>query len=289
MMTVGVSGASAQELVPAAYTPAPTAINFVSLSPFYSSGALSFEPSAPIEEGSATILTTTFTYARTLDIAGRSANVTVGLPLVVGDVMGKVLGEPAEAHRSGLADASVRAGINLFGAPAMAAREFASFEPGTMIGASMAVRAPTGQYDRSQLINIGTNRWAFKTELGLVQPVGRVKIDLYVGGWFYTTNPDFFGGHTREQAPILVTEAHLRYDLGRGNWFSLDGNFWYGGRTTTDGVSADDVQQESRVGGTLVIDLGPGHTLRLAGSVGALTRIGGDFTSFGLAYSYSWR
>ena len=38
---------------------------------------------------------------------------------------------------------------------------------------SLTVNAPTGQYDGTKLINVGTNRWAFKPEVGLSHPVGR--------------------------------------------------------------------------------------------------------------------
>jgi hypothetical protein len=277
----------AQELVPAAYTPAPYGVQLVSFASFYSSGTLNFEPAAPIEDASARISSNALTYARTFDFAGRSANLTVGLPFIIGDVEGKYLGEPAEAHRNGFGDAALRFGVNLVGAPAMSRQEFAAWDASTMIGASLSLRAPTGQYERDQLINIGTNRWAFKPEIGLVQPIGRVAVDVYVGGWFYSTNPDFFSGHVRSQRPILSTELHLRYQIQPSTWFSLDANFWRGGKTTVDGVTNDDVQRESRVGGTFVIGLARGHTLRLAGSLGAVTRIGGDFTSLGFAYVYS--
>ena len=223
---------AAQELIPAAYTPAPYGVRLVSLSSSYSSGKLNFEPSAPIEDASARVSANTLSYATTFNFAGRSANVTLGLPFVIGDVEGKYLGEPAEARRNGFADAGVRFGVNLIGAPAMNRQEFAERKPETMIGASFSLRVPTGQYEREQLLNIGTNRWAFKPEIGLVQPFGRVAIDLYVGGWFFTTNPDFLGGNKRSQKPILSTELHVRYRIQPSIWFSLDGNFWRGGRTT---------------------------------------------------------
>jgi hypothetical protein len=263
-------------------------VQLVSLSTSYSSGELSFEPSAPIEDASATISATIASYARTFALFGRSANLTLGLPYVVGDVEGRYLGEQAEAHRAGLGDAALRLGMNVLGAPAMSRREFAGFKPGTTVGVSMTARVPVGQYDGEKLINLGTNRWAFKPEVGVVQALGRFSIEAYLGAWFFTTNSNFFGGRTQERKPILSTEAHIRYDAGRTVWMSLDGNFWRGGVTTVDETVNEDRQRESRVGTTFVVRLARGHTLRLVGSVGAVTRIGGNFNSLGLSYAYSW-
>ncbi len=282
------AGLTAQELVPAAYTPAPYGLQLVSLSTFYSSGKLSFEPSAPIEDASATISTTVFSYARTFALVGRSANLTLGLPYIVGDVEGRYLGEHAEAHRAGLGDAALRLGMNVFGAPAMSRPEFADFRPGTMVGVSLTAKVPVGQYDGEKVLNLGTNRWAFKPEVGVVQVLGRFAIEAYVGAWLFTNNADFFGGRTHERKPIFSTEAHIRYDAGRTVWLSLDGNFWRGGVTTVDGAVNSDRQRESRVGATIVVRVARGHTVRLVGSVGAVTRIGGDFDSLGLSYAFSW-
>ncbi len=282
------SSTSAQELIPAAYTPAPYGINLLSLATTYNSGDLAFDPSGPIEDASAEIFASTLGYARTLNIAGRSANIGVIVPYVLGDLEGLYLGEQAYAERSGLGDLALRGAVNLYGAPAMSPREFGAFKPRTMIGASLIVRTPTGQYDSSKLINIGANRWAFKPEVGIVHVMGRWAIDAYVGGWFFTDNTDFYGGLTREQAPMLSTQFHVRYLFKPGLWAAFDGNFWNGGRTTVNGAVNDDEQRNSRVGLTVSIKLGRSQSLRVAASRGAITRIGGDFSSIGVSYGYSW-
>lgn len=282
------SSTSAQELIPAAYTPAPYGINLLSLATTYNSGDLAFDPSGPIEDASAKIFSSTLGYARTLKIAGRSANIGVVLPYVLGDLEGIYLGEQAYAERSGLGDLALRGAVNLYGARAMSPKEFGAFKPRTMIGASLIVRAPTGQYDSSKLITIGTNRWAFKPEVGIVHVMGRWAIDAYVGGWFFTDNTNFFGGLTREQAPMLSTQFHVRYLFKPGLWAAVDGNFWNGGQTTVNGAVNDDKQRNSRVGLTVSIKLGRSQSLRVAASRGAITRIGGDFSSIGVSYGYSW-
>lgn len=280
--------ADAQELIPAAYTPAPVGVNFVGLTVTSNRGDLAFDPAGPIDEAKADIVASSLTYGRTLGVFKRSATATVILPYVVGDLEGLYLGEPAAANRSGVGDVVLRFGINLYGAPAMTFSEFAAYQPRTMVGASVIVRAPNGQYDPTRLINIGTNRWGFKPEVGVVHVMGNWAIDAYVGAWFYTANHDFYGGTTREQEPILSTQVHLRYRFRKGLWAALDTNFWYGGEAKIDGSGSDDLQQNSRVGLTVSWQVWKQHTLRFAVSRGAFTRIGGDFDSFGVAYGYTW-
>lgn len=279
----------AQELVPASYTPAPYGVNVLSLASQYNTGDISFDPVLPIDVSDAKILGSTLGYARTLNIAGRSANVGLIVPYILGDLKGLYLGEPASAERSGLGDIAFRGAINLYGGPAMSPKEFSTYRPRTLIGASLIIKGPTGQYDSSKLINIGTNRWSFKPEIGVVQVIGRWAIDAYVGAWFFTDNTEFFGGTTRAQDPIYSTQVHLRYLFKPGLWAAVDGNFWIGGQTSINGAANDDEQRNSRVGATLSMRLGGRHNLRVAVSAGAITRIGGDFNSVGVSYNYSWR
>jgi hypothetical protein len=282
------SHVAGQELVPAAYTPAPYGVNLVTLTAAYNDGDLAFDPSGPIEDASGQITVSNVGYARTLKVAGRSANLGITVPYFVGHLEGLYLGEQAYADRSGLGDMGLRFAVNLYGAPAMSPREFQTYRPRTLVGVSVQARAPTGQYDPSKLINIGTNRWSFKPEIGVVRVIGRWAIDAYLGGWFFTDNTDFFVGLRREQDPILSTQFHVRYLIKPGLWAAIDGNFWRGGQTTVSGAVNDDMQRNSRVGLTVSKLVGRNHSLRFAASRGAITRIGGDFDAIGVSYGYSW-
>ena len=284
----GAAAAPAQELIPAAYSPAPVGLNLVSLALTSNSGDLAFDPTGPIEDASGDIVVSALSYGRTLGLFGRSTTLTFILPYVVGDLEGLDLGEQRYAERSGTGDAVVRLGINLLGGPAMSPAEFATYRPRTLVGAAVTVTAPTGQYEPSRLINIGTNRWSAKTEFGFVQVVGRWAFDAYAGVTLFTTNHDFAGGLERAQDPIYSTQVHARYLFRRGLWGAVDANYWRGGRTTIAGVEGDDLQDNSRVGVTLSWLVAPGHNLRIAASRGAFTRIGGDFDSFGVSYTRSW-
>ena len=72
-----------------------------------------------------------------------------------------------------------------------------------------------------------------------------------------------------------------------GFWVAADGNYWKGGRVTTNGSRAAPEQENSRLGATLAVPIRR-QQLRFSYSFGAYTTIGGDFHSVGMSYTYAW-
>src|SRR5205814_3267899 len=133
----------------------------------HSSGDVLFDPSLEVTDAQARIDTVMLGYVRTFGLLGRSASLGVLLPYVQGSLSGALAGVPTRVYRSGVADARLRLAVNMLGGPALTRGKFAARAPTAALGASLSVVAPTGQYGPSRLINIGSNRWAFKPELGL--------------------------------------------------------------------------------------------------------------------------
>ena len=150
------------------------------------------------------------------------------------------------------------------------------------------VVAPFGKYDSDRLINLGSNRWAFKPEIGVYQPLGPWSLELYGGAWFYTDNDDFFGGVRREQEPIATLQAHVGYTFRPGLWLAADATYYAGGQSTVNGVRKDDRQENTRFGLTLSLPVAQGHSLKLNWSEGVTERIGTSFTTFGVTWQYTW-
>ena len=286
-MSVGPAGSCAQDLIPGAYTPAPIGVNIVTIAGAFSHGDVAFDTSSPAEDGRATVGATIIGFNRTLELGGRFASVGGGVPLMFGHVEGRVLGQFHEVSRRGVGDAAARFAINLYGAPAMTREQFASYRPTTVVGASLSVVAPTGQYNPAQYINLGTNRWSFKPEVGLARTRGRWTFEADLGAAFFTDNTDFANGGTRHQAPVFSAQGHLIHHVRPGFWIAADGNYWRGGRATVDGVSAVNEQRNSRVGVTLAVPIRR-QQVRISYSFGAFTTTGGDFHSVGMSYSYAW-
>jgi hypothetical protein len=282
------SVSSAQELEPGAYAVAPVGVNVVVVANVFSFGDIAFDPSGPIDEAQSRINGTVIGYGRTLNLGGRSGQIAVAVPIVIGHVEGRYLGEPAEVTRSGVGDARVRMAINLYGAPAMDRATFVKVRPRRVLGASITVGMPTGPYSTDRLINVGANRWAFKPELGFSSSVGRWTTEVFGGVWFFTKNDPFYRGSVKRQAPIGSTQFHMHYAVSPRLTFSANANFYFGGRTTLNDEHKLDLQRNSRVGVTMVKPLPHGQTLRVAVSGGAYTTIGADFTSLSVSWQRAW-
>lgn len=287
VLFVSVTSAGAQDLVPGAFTPAPVGVNVLTVAATIDDGGVTFDPSLPVENGHAFIQVLAVVFNRTLGIAGRSANVGIVLPYLHGHGNGVLLGQAEELSRSGPGDLAMRVTVNLFGAPAMMPRAFAAYRPKTLLGVTVAVAAPTGQYDSAKSINIGSNRWAMKPELGFSHTRDRWTFELDVGASFFADNTDFRNGGRLSEAPIVAAQTHLIYTVRPGLWVAGDGNFWKGGRLTTNGIAASEEQQNSRLGVTVAVPI-QRQQVRIAYSYGAYTTIGGDFKSLGMSYSYAW-
>ena len=293
---LGSTVSVAQDLAPRAYLITPVHSNAVTLTFSFFNGSVLFNPTLPISDVTANPKMQVFSYFHTLNFVGRSANIAVVLPYGVGNFQGKALGTEQEIYRSGLLDLSVRFSVNLKGGPAMPAKEFLSWQQKTLIGASLTVLAPTGQYDPQRLVNQGNNRWAFKPELGFSRRWGHWVLDAYGAVWLFTTNPEYFsnnefspGINTLWQKPIGTFEGHLSYDVRERLWASLDGNFWYGGNTVLNGVETpESYQANSRIGGTVSVPFSRHQSLKFSFNNGAYIRLGGDYNTFSVAWQYSW-
>lgn len=286
----------AQDLAPRAYVITPVHSNAVTLTYSFFDGNLFFEGTAPITGATARAHVAILNYSRSLNFFGRTANFTASLPYGVGNFRGIVADAETRAYRSGLLPATFRFSVNLIGGRAMNVAEFMKWRQKKILGISLRLVPETGQYDPTKLINFGTNRWAFKPELGYSQRWGHWILDAYGGAWFYTTNSEFFshnqffpGTNTQTQSPIGSFEGHLSYDFKPRLWVSLDGNYWFGGTTSLNGVeNPGTLQRNSRLGGTASIPLSKHQSIKFSYNNGAYIKYGGNFQNVSLAWQYSW-
>src|SRR5271169_5353104 len=289
----------AQDLAPRAYLITPVHANAVTLTWSFYDGGLNFNGTVPITGATGTYNVPVFSYSHSLSFFGRSANITASLPYAVGTFSGDVLGTNKSIYRSGLLDFSARFSVNLMGGPAMQAPQFLKWKQKTVLGVSLKVVAPTGQYDPTKLINWGINRWAFKPEFGYSERWGNWILDGYAGVWFYTTNSAFFNIPVplpQTEEPVGSLEGHLSYDIPKLKgfrrarlWCSLDGNFWWGGITAVNSIrNLDTKQTSSRIGATVSLPVSKRQSIKVAYSDGAYIRFGGNYQNVSVAWQYSW-
>jgi hypothetical protein len=289
--------AQAQELNPRAYVITPVDLNVISFGYSHLDGTLDVNGAAPITGATANADLVALGYYRSLQVFGRSANFAVAIPYAVGEFSGIVIGAPKHAQRSGFLDSSLRFSVNLLGGAAMAPQEFAKWRQDVLLGVSLKIVAPTGRYDPTLLINWGSNRWAFKPEIGYSQRWDHWVLDGYAGVWFFTKNPEFFshnqyfpGAQSQTQSPVGAFEAHLSYDIKPRLWVSLDANYWVGGETSLNGVANPSTyQRASRVGVTASIPLTAQHSIKISFNQGAYVRYGGNYRTITASWQYGWR
>ena len=275
----------AQELEPRAYAPSPVGTTFVVVSATRSAGGVFTDPSAPITNVDATIGILGLALGQTFDLFGRQALVLGVLPVAWGEASGDIGEETRTASRRGLADPRVRLSVILFGPPAMKPAEFFRSRPRTAIGASLTVAPPLGQYDPLKLVNLGSNRWSFRPEVGISHPAGRWTIDAYTSVAFFTGNDAYFPGSSqRTQSPIFAVQGHVGYTVARRCWVAVNGSWYAGGSSKIDGVDKGDLQRNTRLGATVAVPLTPRQSIKVAYSAGATTRIGADFRTISTAW-----
>jgi len=288
--------ARGQELNPRAYVITPVGSNVINLGYSHLEGNINLDGTLPITGAQASADLVALGYYRSFDLFGRSANVALAIPYGVGDFTGTVSDAPKHARRSGFLDSSLRLSVNLIGGPAMEPQQFAQWRQDILLGVSLKIVPPTGQYDPTVLINWGTNRWSLKPEIGYSQRWGHWVLDGYVGAWFFTENPEFFsqnqyfpGVRSQTESPVAAFEAHLSYDIRPRFWISLDANFWSGGETSLNGVSNPVTHQKSsRVGVTASIPITQHHSIKISYSDGAYVRYGGNYRTISAFWQYAW-
>lgn len=293
---LSLSMLNAQDLAPRAYVITPLHSNAVTLTWSSYDGSITYNGALPVSGATGVYNVQILSYYHAFSFFGRSANVVASLPYAFGNFHGTAMGVEQHLYRSGLLDSIYRLSVNLKGGPAMPPQKFVKWKQSVLLGASFKVIAPSGQYDPTKLINWGSNRWSFKPEFGYSQRWAKWVLDGYAGVYFFTTNPEFWsrnafyrGIRSQSQKPIGSLEGHLSYDFKPRLWVSLDGNFWFGGTSSIDGIENPLTRQtNSRIGGTAAIPITKHQSLKFSYNNGTYIRFGGNYQNVSAAWQYSW-
>jgi hypothetical protein len=288
LVWAGASTAEAQDLEPRAYSPSPVGVFFSGFGFSRSSGGVAIDPSLPITDVHATLYSTAVGLGYNFPIAGRQALISAALPYAWGTAAGKVEEQAQRVDRSGLANARFKFAINLHGSPAMTPKQFAQRKPTYIVAASLSVDAPTGQYSGRKLINLGTNRFAIKPELGVSVPVKKFDLGVYGGTWIFAANPDFFpGGAARTQDLLPTLQGYVSYTFRPHLWLSVESNWYSGGAGHVNGGPATARFNNSRLGATFSVPIARGQSVKLSYGGGVTARVGSNFNTISIGWQYT--
>ena len=279
--------AFAQDLEPRVYANVPKDLNVAAIGYAFMDGNVLTDPALPISDFTLQSHNIAATYVRTFGLAKKLARVQVALPYTFMDGSANVNGENITGSRTGFADMKVRFGINLLGSPALDKLEFRSFQQKTILGVSFVTSIPTGRYYADKQVNIGTNRWGFKPEIGVSKRFSHFYAEVYTGVWFYTDNNDYLG-KKMEQKPTGSLQMHASYYFKNGMWLGFNTNWFFGGQTIIDGAGQASEIDNWRVGGTFSTPIAKGQSIRFQYHVGAYTNNGLNYYALTAAYQYSF-
>lgn len=287
-VVTGLSPARAQSIEPRAYSNAPIGVNFLLAGYVYTRGGLSFDSSVPVTNPHLDVSNAVIAYVKVLDFWGKSGKVDVIVPYSWLSGTADYQGQPLQRMVNGFGDPYFRLSVNLYGAPALTRQEFVHYQQDLIIGASLQVTAPWSQYDDRRVVNLGTNRWSFKPEVGISKAVGQWTFESQLAATFFTDNTDFYNGHTRSQDPIYSIQGHVIYGFKSGIWASADATYFGGGRTTIDGTLKPNLQRNWRFGATLAIPVDVRNSVKLNASKGTSARTNNNYDLIGIAWQYRW-
>ncbi len=280
--------ATAQDLEPRSFSQAPVGMNFAALTYGYASGEVLFDQAVPITEATGRVSNVVAAYVRTLGVFGASAKFAAILPYAWGHWQGLLNGDYASTSRSGFADPRLQLSVNFLGAPAIKMSEMKTYTHNTVVGASLQVVVPLGQYKPEKLINLGQNRWAFRPRLGVSQKMGAWTLEAMGSVWLFTENPDFYGGSKVTQDPLWSVQADVIHQFPSGIWFGVGAGISRGGKTASDGVYGNTYKKNTRWAALISYPLARRHSVKLIYIDGLSTRLGADFDQISITYQMRW-
>jgi hypothetical protein len=271
------------------YDNTPVGLNQIELAYGYARSNASIDTSLIVAGAKFDLNQGTISYQRTFGVLHHLAWVEASIPLA--GLGGSIGGTSIHNSTTGAGDFSYTVSALLKGGPALSVAEFADYKPTTIVGMSLTVSAPTGQYDPNKVLNLGSDRWSFKPELAFSHPFGPEKkwqCDLYAQAYFFTDNTSYHGTQILRQDPLPAFEGHISYSFLNNMWASLDSLYSFRGDTQVNGVSQESTQRNFVLGSELNLSITTQHAVVLQFGKALVHQNGPAYTGFAVKYSYTW-
>ena len=286
ILAIASGSAVGQELEPRSYANVPIGQNFLVLGLARSEGQVTPSPNVPVKDVDLTIDAMAIGYLNTFSLFGSAAKFDLQTFRTCYDGSGVVHGTPSSVSRCEWGDTRLRLSWNIIGSPALTLEEYRrAYQPGLIVGVSIQVEAPTGDYNAKQLVNAGTNRWMVRPGFGLSYRWQNWYVDMAFDAKFFQDNDNYLGNRIK-QDPIYQAQFHAVRYFPKGPWLAFNSNFYRGGESFQNGEPLLTDLENARLGATLSIPLAPHHSIKLNASRGVITRIGSDFDTVALSYLY---
>lgn len=240
-----IQNSNAQELVPRRWSHLPIDTSIAAVAYVYTRANIHLDPLLQIEDLNLDMQTVAVRYIRTFEFLGKSSRFELGQSYKAGSWDGLLKGKEATAKRRGIDDTMVRLSTILYGAPPLKGKEYKAYHESvarsnTLIGAGLVMQLPTGNYSSDYLLNLGSNRFTFRPQLGITHQRGPWQFEASGAVWFYADNSLFLNETRREQKPFYTIQSHINYTIRPGIWLSGGVGYGVGGENTINGVRKND-------------------------------------------------
>jgi len=279
----------AQFTDPRNYDNSPVGVNQLELDFAYARANASIDTSLIVAGAQLNLNQGTVNYWRYFGFFHRTAWVEASVPLA--GLSGSVTGINIRGSTTGAGDSSYKLATLLRGGPALSIRQFASYKPTTTVGVSLTISAPTGHYDPDKVLNLGSDRWSFKPEVGVSYPIGPKQkwvLDAYANANFYTDDTSYHGTEILRQEALPGLEGHISYSFVSNLWASLDTRYSFRGDTFVNGINQNNSQENFTIGSEVNVALNPQNSLVFEFAKALVHQNGSAYTGFTVKYIYSW-
>ena len=271
------------------YDNTPVDVNQLELDYAYARSNASIDTSLIIAGAQLNLNQGTIEYTRYFSFFHRVAWFEAAVPLA--GLNGSVNGTRIQASRTGAGDSSYEVATLLKGGPALSVAQFADYKPTTTVGVSLTITAPTGLYNGNKVLNLGSDRWSFKPEIGISHPFGSKQkwvIDGYASAYFFTDNTSYHGVEILRQQPLPGFEGHISYSLTDNLWVSLDTRYSFRGDTLINDTDQNNPQQNFILGSEVNVSVNSRTQLVFKFAKAVVHQNGPAYTGFSVEYIYSW-
>ena len=277
-----------QDLDPWAYGNLPLKLNSLSATYAFMKGNVISDPGAPIQDFNVTTHKIVISYLRTFNLFGKLGRVQLPLPASYMSGNAVFRGNDTSGSRTGLDDLKLRVGVNFLGSPPLEPQQFGKYRQEVILGISLVVTMPTGQYYPERIINLGTHRWGFKPELGLSLKIGQFFWETYGGIKFTTENSEYLVNKRLTQSPIYSIQTHFCHTFKNSIKVALSGTYVNGGQSSVNGNKQNDYIRHLRGGISVGMNLSQAHLLFLQMNTNLISNISLEYNMISLTYVYSW-
>jgi hypothetical protein len=272
-----------------AYTNTPVDTNQFELNYAYVHANSSIDTSLVIAGAKFNINQGLIDYTRYFGFLHRLMWVEAGIPIA--GLSGSITGTNIQGSVAGLGDSGYSVAMLLKGGPALDVAQFENYKPTTTVGVSLTMTAPTGLYRSSKILNLGSERWSFKPEIGVCHPFGpeqKWEFDAYANAYFYTDNSSYHGKNILTQQPLPGVEGHISYSFNDSVWASLDTRYSFHGTTIVGGVNQNNPQQNFILGSEVNVSINDRNSLLFEFAKALVHQNGPAVTGFSVRYDYFW-